>query len=74
MKKKSKAGKSKARAQQVMAVTARTAKQKFHEVRESILLISEGIAQNSPSGYWEHPNQFVGSGLHRRRLRYLPEC
>jgi hypothetical protein len=29
---------------------------KFHEVREGILLISGGIAQNSPSGYWEHPN------------------
>jgi hypothetical protein len=29
---------------------------KFHEVPESILLIRSGIAENSLSGYWEHPN------------------
>ena len=46
---------------------------KFHEVRESILLIPEEIAQDSASRYWEHLNQFVGSGLHRRWLRHLAE-
>jgi hypothetical protein len=29
---------------------------KFHETRKGILLIFEGIARNSPRGYWEHPN------------------
>jgi hypothetical protein len=48
-------------------------KPKFHEVPKSILLISKGIAQNSPCGYWEHPEQFVSPGLRWRRLRHLPE-
>jgi hypothetical protein len=56
-----------------LAALGGAASPKFHEVRESILLISEGIAQNSPCGYWEHSQQFVGAGLHRRWLRYLPE-
>ena len=48
-------------------------KPKFHKVRKSILLISEGIAQNSLCGYWEHPDQFVGPALDRRGLRHLAE-
>jgi hypothetical protein len=48
-------------------------KPKFHRVRMSILLICEGITQNSLCGYWEHSDQFVGPGLRRGRLRHLLE-
>ncbi len=46
---------------------------KFHKIPEIILLIRGGIAQDSLSGYWERSDQFIGLGLHRRRLRHLPE-
>ncbi len=48
-------------------------KPKFHKIPEIILLIRGGIAQDSLSGYWERSDQFIGLGLHRRRLRHLPE-
>jgi len=49
------------------------AKPKFHKIPEIILLIRGGIAQDSLSGYWERLDQFIGLGLHRRRLRHLLE-
>ena len=36
---------------------------KFRNVEKSIPLIPKEIAQDSPCGYWEHPDQFVGPGL-----------
>jgi len=48
-------------------------KPKFHKIPEIILLIRGGIAQDSLSGYWERLDQFIGLGLHRRRLRHLLE-
>ncbi len=38
------------------ATTKLSSKPKFHEVPESILLIRNGIAQSSLSGYWARPN------------------
>jgi IS30 family transposase len=38
-------------------------KPKFRNVEKSIPLIPKEIAQDSPCGYWEHPDQFVGPGL-----------
>ena len=57
----------------VRVSTPATTKPKFHEVPESILLISRGIAQTSLSDYWDRPHQFVGPCLHRRRLQLLLE-
>jgi hypothetical protein len=51
-------------AKELLAVPDRsTLKPRFRKVGKSIPLIPGEIAQDSPCGYWEHPDQFVGPGL-----------